>query len=108
MSEDCTKTLANQQAEIERLTALLAAAEARADYTRSVLSISEQTIAMLIESIVQALGRSSESTLEPKQLVKIPSPAIFTDSQDPIFESWKIQIQDKLKINLDYFQTEEA
>ena len=80
VSEDCTETLTNQQAEIERLTALLAAAEARADRTKNTLSTPEQTIAMLTESIIQALDRPSESTPEPKQSVKIPSPATLTDS----------------------------
>ena len=90
VSKDCTETLANQQTEIEKLTALLAAAEARTDCTKSILSIPEQTIAILIESIVQVLDRSSKSILKPKQLVKIPSLATLTDSQNPIFENWKI------------------
>ena len=87
VSEDCTETLANQQTEIKRLTALLATAEARADCTRNILSTPEQTIAMFIESIIQVLDRSSKSTLELKQLVKIPSLATLTDSQDLTFES---------------------
>ena len=87
VSEDCTETLANQQAEIEKLTALLAAAKARADCIKSILSILEQTIAILTKSIVQVLDRLSKSTLEPKQSIKIPSLATFTDSQDSTFES---------------------
>jgi hypothetical protein len=68
----------------------------------------EQTIMMLTESIVRALGRSRTSPESTKRSAKIPDPATLTDSQDPTFESWKIQIQDKLKINVDHFLTEEA
>ena len=106
--EEHTEVLANQQAEIERLTALLAAAEARAARPGETPSTTEQTMAMLTESIVRALGRPPESTPEPKRSVKIPSPAILTDNQDPTFESWKIQVQDKLRINSDHFPSEDA
>jgi hypothetical protein len=99
--------MANQQAEIERLTALLYAAEARAVRTEGTPS-AEQTMTMLTEGIVQALGRSGTSPESTKRSAKIPSPATLTDGQDPTFESWKIQIQDKLRINSDHFLTEEA
>src|SRR6201996_4111297 len=38
---------------------------------------------------------------------KRPNPPVFTDSVDPTFESWKIQIQAKLRANTDYFPTDE-
>jgi hypothetical protein len=86
---------------------LLYTAEARTACVEEILS-AEQTITILTESIVQALGRSGASPESTKRSAKILDLATFTDSQDLTFENWKIQIQDKLKINTDYFLTEEA
>lgn len=108
MPEEHAETLANQQAEIERLTALLAETEARVVQSESTPSTTEQTMTMLAESIVRALGRSPGTTPEPKRSVKIPDPATLTDGQDPTFESWKIQIQDKLRINADHYPSEDS
>ena len=80
VSEEHTETLANQQAEIRRLTALLAAAEARAARLEEILSTTEQTITMLSEGIVQALGRSGTSSESTKRLAKILDLATFTDN----------------------------
>src|SRR6266487_7107645 len=99
--------IANQQAKIERLTALLYTVEARAACTEETLSV-EQTMTMLTEGIVQALGRSRTSPESTKRLAKIPDLAILTDSQDPTFESWKIQILAKLSVNADYFANDLA
>ena len=110
VSEDCTEsqeTMANQQAEIKRLTALLYTAEARAAYTEETLSV-EQTMTMLTEGIVRALGRSGTSPESTKRLAKIPDLAILTDSQNPTFESWKIQILAKLSVNANYFANDLA
>lgn len=38
---------------------------------------------------------------------KRPDPPTFTDGMDPVFESWKIQIQAKLRANADHYPTEE-
>src|SRR6266487_7201740 len=99
--------MANQQANIERLTALLYTAEARAARTEETPSV-EQTITMLTEGIVRALGRSGTSPESTKRSAKIPDPAILTDSQDPTFKSWKIQILAKLSVNADYFANDSA
>ena len=105
-AEDRIEIVAAQQAKIERLTALLAVAEARDGCIPENMPTTAETMAMLTESIVCAVGRLS-STLEPRQLVKIPSLATLTDGQYLTFESWKIQVQDKLKINLDHFSIED-
>ena len=110
VSDDRTEsqeTVANPQAEIERLRALLAAAEARAAQTEGTLS-AEQTMTMLTESIVRALDRSGTSPEGPKRTIKIPDPPILTDGLDPTFESWKIQIQAKLSVNADHFTNNAA
>src|SRR6266487_6391733 len=99
--------MANQQAKIERLTALLYTIEARVACTEETPSV-EQTMTMLIEGIVQALGRSGTSLESTKRLAKIPDLAILTDSQDLTFESWKIQILAKLSVNANYFANDSA
>lgn len=38
---------------------------------------------------------------------KRPDPPVFTNGIDPTFESWKIQIQAKLRANADHYPTEE-
>ena len=63
---------------------------------------------MFSESIVQALGRAGTSPEGPKRTTKIPDLPIFTDSLDPTFESWKIQIQAKLSVNANYFANNTA
>src|ERR1700730_3201769 len=106
MSGDCTETpvsTADAQAEIERLTALLWAAEARLACTEPETLSTEQTMTMLTESIVQALDRSGTSPESPRKSTKIPDLPILTDSLDPTFESWKIQIQAKLSVNANHF-----
>src|SRR4030081_1272706 len=39
---------------------------------------------------------------------KIPDPPLLTDGKEPTFESWKLQIQGKLRVNADHFPTDEA
>lgn len=100
------ETTAGQQAEIERLTALLQAAEARAAQTADTQS-AEQTVTTLVESIVQNLGRSGTPNGASKS-TKIPDPPVLTDGKDPTFESWRLQMRGKLRVNSDYFPTDEA
>ena len=85
----------------------MAAAKARAAQTEETLS-AEQTMTMLSENIVQALGKAGISLEGSKKTTKIPDLPIFTDSLDPTFESWKIQIQAKLFVNTDHFANDTA
>jgi hypothetical protein len=99
--------LMNQQAEIERLTALLQAAEARAALTDNASTpLDEQTVATLLESIVRSIGPLG--SLSSTKLAKILDPPILTDGKDPAFDSWKIQTTGKLQINADHFATKQA
>ena len=105
VSEECTDTsvaVAILQAEVDRLTVLLDAANAAANP----LSV-EQTMTVLTESIVQALGRSRVSP-EPRRTANIPDPLLLSNGLDPTFESWKNQIQAKLAVNADYFADDAA
>src|SRR6202035_4011472 len=111
MSGDCTETpvsTADTQAEIERLTALLRAAEARLACTEPETLSIEQTMTMLTESIVQALDRSGTSPESPRKSTKIPDLPILTDGLDPACECWKIQIRAKLSVNADHFANNAA
>ena len=37
--------------------------------------------------------------------VKVVDPPLLTDGIDPIFNNWKLQLQNKLKVNANYFPT---
>lgn len=111
MSEEhigAQEALAAQQAEIEKLRALLAAAEERAARTETTLPAGGQMVTMSMEDIVQALARPQSTLEKPKRSAKIPDPATLIDGRSPTFESWKIQVQDKLEINADHFLSERA
>ena len=79
--------IATQQAEIDRLTALLQDAEARAALADSTLNQSAgETVTTLVESIVRSLARN-ETPSKAYKSSKIPDPPVLTDSKDPTFES---------------------
>ena len=49
----------------------------------------------------------SSRSNDTKYSKKRPDPPVFTNGIDPIFESWKIQMQAKLRANADHYPTEE-
>ena len=89
------EVIAAQQAEIDRLTALLHASNAQAQPA-------EQTVTTLVETIV----RSMERTRTSSKSLKIPDPDELDNGVEPTFESWKLQIQDKLRVHSDSFPME--
>jgi hypothetical protein len=80
--------IAQLRAQIEALTAMI--------------STPEDPVARTIER-----DTSATITTITKYSKKRPDPPIFTDGVDPTFESWKIQIQAKLRANTDHYPTEE-
>src|SRR5438045_7084490 len=44
----------------------------------------------------------------PRYSKKQPDPQPLSDGVDPTFESWKLQIQGKFRINANHFEDEEA
>jgi len=80
------------RAQIEALTAMIPTPEDRVTRT-----IERDTPVTTI----------SEHSGIAKYSKKRPDPPLFTDSVDPTFESWKIQIQAKLRANADHYPTEE-
>ena len=90
------EVIAAQQAEIDRLTALLHASNAQAQPA-------EQTVTTLVETIV----RSMERTRTSSKSLKIPDPDELDNGVEPTFESWRLQIRDKLRVHSDSFPVEE-
>jgi hypothetical protein len=91
------------QAENERLRAKLAT---QADRTQSPTQTAPELVAVL-EALMQQL-RQSPPTDRLHRSAKISDPPVLTDGVNPTFDNWKIQLQDKLKVNTDHFPTEEA
>jgi hypothetical protein len=100
---DAQEVLQLLQAENERLRAELATQASR---TQSPIPIAPELVAVL-EALTRQ-QRQSPSTDRPYRSAKISDPPVLTDRTDPTFENWKIQLQDKLTVNTDYFETEEA
>jgi hypothetical protein len=68
----------------------------------------EDRVARTIERDTPATTTTiSEHSGTVKYSKKRPDPPIFTDGVDPTFESWKIQMQAKLRANADHFPSEE-
>ena len=44
----------------------------------------------------------------PKYSKKQPDPKPLSDGIDPTFESWRLQIQGKFRVNADHYENEEA
>jgi hypothetical protein len=62
---------------------------------------------------VRSVERDDTSTMgsqdrTPKYSKKQPDPTPLSDGVDPTFESWKLQIQGKFRVNADHFEDEEA
>jgi len=101
--EDTPQDLAAANAEIERLRALLAARSTPSSNE----TLANERLADVLETIAQRLTRESSPNVST-QSKKLPDPPILTDGKDPTFESWKLQMRDKLRVNADHFPTEEA
>ena len=56
-----------------------------------------------IPSTTPVSSRSNDTKYSKKR----PDPPTFTNGVDPVFESWKIQMQAKLRANVDHYPTEE-
>ena len=70
-------------------------------------TLSPEGLAGILEALAQRLSREGSPSV-PTKSVKIPDPPLLTDGKEPTFESWKLQIQGKLQVNADHFQSDEA
>ena len=68
----------------------------------------EDPVAQTIERDTPATTTTIPEHSGPaKYSKKRPNPPLFTDGADPTFESWKIQIQAKLRANADHYPEEQ-
>jgi hypothetical protein len=69
-------------------------------------------LATVLEAFSERLDRIESRASTPAsgsgKATKLPDPPILTDGKHPTFENWRIQTQDKLRVNTDHFQSMEA
>jgi hypothetical protein len=70
-------------------------------------------VAQQTQNPVRSVERDDSSTLgsqdrTQKYSKKLPDPERLSDGVDPTFESWRLQMQGKLRVNADHFEDEEA
>ena len=103
------KDLLAATAEIEQLRAQLAARDSPAPVPASP---NLDRLATVLEAFSERLdrieSRASTPASGPGKNTKLPDPPPLTDGKDPTFESWRVQTQDKLRVNADHFQSMEA
>ena len=88
------ETIAQLRAQISALTALLPAPE--------------DPVARTADRDTPATIMTTSDYSGPvKYSKKRPDPPVFTNGIDPTFESWRIQMQAKLRANTDHYPTEE-
>ena len=97
--------LAAANAEIKRLRELL---EARDTPALSDESLDTQRLATVLEALSQRLNGPARSYIAPLRSAKVADPPLLIDGTNSIFNNWKLQLQDKLKVNVDYFPTTRA
>jgi hypothetical protein len=94
-------------AEIEQLRAQLAARDSPAPAFPNL-----DRLATVLEAFSERLDRIESRASTPAsgsgKATKLPDPPILTDGKHPTFENWRIQTQDKLRVNTDHFQSMEA
>ena len=96
-------------ARIEQLEAQLAAWDSPAPAPAN-----QDRLATVLEAFSERLDRIETRELTPssgsgaRKSTKLPDPPILTDGKDPAFGRWRIQMQDKLKVNADHFESMEA
>ena len=94
--------LAAANAEIERLRELL---EARDTPTASDELLDIEKLATVFEALSWRLNGPIESYTTLLRSAKVIDPLLLTDRTNFIFNNWKLQLQNKLKVNVDYFPT---
>jgi hypothetical protein len=91
-------------AKIEQLRAQLAARHSPVPASPNL-----DRLATVLEAFSERLDRIESRASTPAsgsgKPTKLPDPPILTDGKDPTFERWRIQMQDKLRVNADQFQS---
>ena len=99
-----TETNALEQAQAE-ITALRAQLAARTTEVPEPLSRD-----YLLEELVARIQprQPSVGTITDRKSTKLPDPLPLSDGKDPAYDSWKLQMEDKLEVNADHFRNEDA
>ena len=103
--DNLAEDLVAANAEIERLRALLESQETPTSETETP---GFDGLVDVLQAISQRLSRANDAPAILAKSAKIPDPPILTDGKDPTFESWRLQIRGKLRVNADHFPTDEA
>jgi hypothetical protein len=103
--QELVRTMAQErQADREQIAQLISQVTALAAANPVVSSIERDTQdTQDTESNTSDAGRSSKAKYSKKR----PDPPVLTDGTDPTFESWKIQMQAKLRANEDHYPSKE-
>ena len=63
---------------------------------------------MVLQALLQRLSKALETQAALLWSAKVIKPPLLTDGIKPTFDNWKLQLQDKLKVNADHFPTVQA
>jgi hypothetical protein len=95
-----SEALAAAHLEIEHLRAALTDRDAREG------SVSPDKLATVLEALSLRLSQSEPPS--EKKSKSIPDPPPLTNGKEPTFESWRLQLRGKLRVNADHFPSDEA
>ena len=104
LARDPNEELATANAEIERLRSLL---EAQATPAASDHSPDQNRLVDVLEALTRRIVREDSPFGSPKS-AKMPDAPLLTDGIEPTFESWKLQVTGKLRVNADHFPTADS
>ena len=104
-SLDALHTLySDLEAQLQQANADVAAAKEQTSKWRAKVRELEEEVQQLDSA---ALARRLPKDLTKKS-AKQPDPPIFVDGVDPTWDDWSAKIREKLRVNADHFQTEDA
>ena len=62
-----------------------------------------QRLITVFAALSQRLNRFSKTYVVLQWSTKVVEPLLLIDGTDPTFNNWKLQLQDKLNVNMDHF-----
>ena len=111
-SKDKTITILTPQAELTAANAKIKQLQklfkARDTPISNELLSNNQRLTTVLQALSQRLSGSTKAHTATSQSIKVADPLLLTDGIDPIFDNWKLQLRDKLKVNTNHFPTPRA
>ena len=92
---------------IKQLQELLKARDTPTSVSSNEL-LNTQKLAIVLKALSQRLSGPTKPYIALLQSIKIADPLLLIDGINPIFNNQKLQLQDKLKVNANYFPTPRA